>query len=232
LLQLHLPIPPGSAYLKTFSPSAAIPGRLIYIVNIQTELSDMKIGIFIAGFCLLISKNLLGQWEVGAGPGASIPITGYGEVLKTGWLINGDARYRFKKGNFAIGIKAQYVRLQNDKNPADQFQNARMTVAPVIFTAEYSSVKGKLQPYIAGGLGITFFNLNYDTSPTTGETVNNVGFTMMPLIGMRYAASNNIYPFIESQFVLLADGPPIGFPKSDKMTGYTGIIAGVCYRFK
>ena len=192
----------------------------------------MKLKFFIALIFILTSKNIFSQWETGAGLGISVPITGYGEVLKTGWLLNGDGRYRFKKGNFAIGMKAQYVRLQNDKNPADQFQNARMTIAPVIFTAEYSSIKGNLQPYLTGGLGITFFNLNYDTSPTTGESVNNVSFTMIPLVGIRYAASNNIYPFIESGFVLLADGPPIGFPKGEKVTGYNNITAGVCYRFK
>ena len=192
----------------------------------------MKLKMLIAVVCFLFSKEIFSQWEVGAGAGVSLPITGYGEVLKTGWLLNADGRYRFKKGNFAIGMKAQYVRLQNDKNPADPFQNARMTIAPLIFTTEYSSIKGNLQPYLTGGLGITFFNLNYDTSPTTGESVNNVSFTMMPLIGFRYAASKNLYPFIESGFVLLADGPPIGFPKGQKMTGYNNITAGVCYRFK
>ena len=192
----------------------------------------MKLKLLIAVIFVLTSQTIFSQWETGAGLGVSLPITGYGEVLKTGWLINADGRYRFKKGNFAIGMKAQYVRLQNDKNPADQFQNARMTIAPLIFTAEYSSIKGNLQPYITGGLGITFFNLNYDTSPTTGESVNNVSFTMMPLVGIRYAASKNIYPFIESGVVLLADGPPIGFPKGEKATGYNNIVAGVCYRFK
>ena len=191
----------------------------------------MKPKFFIGVIFILTSKTIFSQWETGAGGGVSLPITGYGEVLKTGWLLNADGRYRFKKGNFAIGMKAQYVRLQKDKNSADAFQNARMTIAPLIFTAEYSSVKGKLQPYITGGLGITFFNLNYDTSPTSGESVNNVSFTMMPLVGFRYAASKNIYPFIESGFVLLADGPPIGFPKGEKITGYNSIVGGVCYRF-
>jgi len=192
----------------------------------------MKQKFVTAVICLLFSNTIFSQWETGAGLGISLPITAYGEVLKTGWLINADGRYRFKKGNFAIGMKAQFVRLQKDKDPSDVFQNARMTIAPLIFTAEYSATKGKLQPYVTGGLGITFFNLNYDTSPTAGESVNNVSFTMMPSIGFRYAGTGNIYPFIESGLVLLADGPPIGFPKGGQMTGYTGIVAGVCYRFK
>ena len=191
----------------------------------------MKLKVLSAVVCILLSTTIFGQWEVGAGAGISLPITGYGEVLKTGWLLNTDGRYRFKKGNFAVGMKAQFARLQKDKDPSDQFQNARMTIAPVIFTAEYSATKGHLQPSITGGLGITFFNLNYDTSPTTGTSVNNVSFTMMPSVGLRYGASKNIYPFIEWDIVLIADGPPIGFPKSDKMTGYNAIVGGVCYRF-
>ena len=192
----------------------------------------MKQKLFIAFTCMLFSKTIFSQWETGAGIGIGLPITGYSEVLKTGWMINGDTRYRFKKGNFAIGMKAQFARLQRDNNPSDGFQNARMTVAPLIFTAEFSATKGKLQPYITGGLGVTFFNLNYDTSPTMGKSVNNVSFTMMPSIGFRYAAIGNLYPFLESDLVLLADGPPIGFPKGGKMTGYNTIVAGVCYRFK
>jgi opacity protein-like surface antigen len=179
------------------------------------------------------SPTLKAQWKVGAGAGVALPITGYEEVLKSGWLLNGEGKYRFGSGNFAVGMKTHFTRLQKDKNPADTFQNARMTIAPILFTAEYSiPVKGSIQPYITGGLGLTLFSLNYDTSPTTGTSVFNVSFTMMPLVGVRYALSQNVYPFIESGLVLLADGPPIGFPKGEKMTGYNSIIAGIQYRFK
>src|SRR5688572_14814071 len=99
----------------------------------------MKQKFITAVICLLFSNTIFSQWETGAGLGISLPITAYGEVLKTGWLINADGRYRFKKGNFAIGMKAQFVRLQKDKDPSDVFQNARMTIAPLIFTAEYSA---------------------------------------------------------------------------------------------
>ena len=206
--------------------------RLSYKFSNNKNSKVMKQKLVITVFCVLFSKIAFSQWETGAGLGISVPVTGYGEVLKTGWQLNADGRYRMKKGNFAIGMKAQFVRLQEDKDPNDAFQNARMTIAPLLFTAEFSSAKGKVQPYLSGGLGIIFFNLNYDTSPTNGETVFNVSFTMMPLVGLRYAPVGNIYPFIESGLVLLADGPPIGFPKGQKMTGYHSIVAGVCYRFR
>jgi hypothetical protein len=54
---------------------------------------------------------------------------------------------------------------------------------------------------------------------------------MMPLVGFRYKASDHLYPFLESGFVILADGPPIGFPMGEKVTGYNFISAGLQYRF-
>jgi len=181
---------------------------------------------------LLLSSFLHAQWELGFGPGISIPVTGYEQVLKSGWLLNGEGKCRFKKGNFAVGLKAQFARLQKDKNPADSFQNARMTIAPILVIVEYRfPLKGKFEPYVSGGLGVSLFSLNYDTSPTTGQSVFNVSFTMAPFVGLDYNASKNIYPFVEWGLVLLSDGPPIGFPKADRMTGYHSIVAGVKYRF-
>ena len=57
----------------------------------------MKLKFFIAVIFILTSKSIFSQWETGAGVGISLPITGYGEVLKTGWLLNADGRYRFKR---------------------------------------------------------------------------------------------------------------------------------------
>src|SRR5215510_5891683 len=89
------------------------------------------------------------QWEVGFGAGIALPVTGYSKVLKDGWLLNAEGKYRFGKGNFAVGMKTHFTRLQNDKDPNDAFQNARITVAPVLFTAEYGGFsKGNFQPYV------------------------------------------------------------------------------------
>jgi hypothetical protein len=193
----------------------------------------MKRKVMMTLLPVLISISINAQWEIGLGAGAGLPITGYKEVLNPGWLLNAEGKYRLKSGKFALGMQTQFTRLQKDNNPNDQFQNARMTIAPLLFTAEWSiSTKVSLQPYLTGGLGISVFNLNYDISPTEGETVNNVSFTMMPQAGLRYKASETLYPFIEASLVLLADGPPIGFPKSTQMTGYNSITAGISYRFK
>jgi hypothetical protein len=169
---------------------------------------------------------------LGFGPGISAPVTGYKEVVKSGWLLNSEGKCRFKKGNFAVGLKAQFARLQHDRTPADTFKNARMTIAPILVIVEYRiPVKGKLEPYVSGGLGVSLFSLNFDMSPTAGQSVFNVSFTMAPFVGVNYNMSRNIYPFAEWGLVLLSDGPPIGFPKADKMTGYHSIVAGVKYKF-
>jgi hypothetical protein len=181
---------------------------------------------------LLLSVTASAQWEVGVGVGIGLPITGYKAVVKNGWMLHAESRYRFGKGNFAVGMKTQFVRLQKDKDRGDAFQNARMTVAPILFTAEYgASGLNRFQPYVAGGLGLSFYSLNYDVSPTEGKSVFNVSFTMMPMAGIRYAASKHLYPFVESGVVLITDGPPVGFPKGEKMTGYGSVITGVNYRF-
>ena len=182
---------------------------------------------------VLCTSGISAQWELSLGAGPAFPITGYKHVLKTGWLINGGAAYRFGKGNFALGLKTHFTRLQKDNNPNDVFQDARMTIAPVLFTAEYSFlVNGKLKPYVTGGLGVTLFNFHYETSPVAGKSNTNVSFTMMPLAGLRYAATDHVNFFVESGLILLADGPPIGFPESGKMTGYNGVVVGLTYRFK
>jgi len=183
---------------------------------------------------VFFSTRVIAQWQVDAGAGVSFPITGYGKVVKTGFVIfNADGQYGFKSG-LAVGMKIQMARFAKDNNPTDSFYDAKITVAPVIFTAEYSLNRSKnFQPYITGGLGLSFFAVSYNSSPTAidDKQVSNVSFTMMPVVGFRYKASDHLFPFLESGFVILADGPPIGFPKGEKVTGYNFISAGLQYRF-
>src|SRR5215469_6798858 len=185
-------------------------------------------------FIIFFSTRAVAQWQVDAGTGVSFPITGYGEVVKTGFTtFNIDGQYRFKSG-LSVGMKIQMARFAKDKNPSDSFYGAKLTVAPVLFTAEYTfNQSKKIQPYIMGGLGVSFFAVSYNSSATAidDKQISNVSFTMMPSIGFRYKANDHLFPFLESGFVILADGPPIGFPKADKVTGYNYISAGLQYRF-
>jgi len=183
---------------------------------------------------LFLSLHSFSQWEASAGAGVSIPITSYAKVVKTGVVIfNLTGGYRLHNG-IALGIRVQDARFAKDKNASDTFYGAKVTVAPVLATIEYSFNRtANLQPYISGGLGISFFAVSYNASATGVEDrqINNVSFTMMPLIGLRYKANQHIFPYLETGLVMITDGPPQGFPKSEKLTGYNFVTAGVQYRF-
>lgn len=196
----------------------------------------MRLVILFTLFFLTFSLTSFAQWEMGASAGISLPVTGYRKVVKPGFVVfNLDSKYRFKSGDFAIGIKTQMARFSKDNNLNDAFHGAKLTVTPVLFTAEYVINKStNFQPYIAGGLGISFFAVSYNNSTTSvdDKQIFNVSFTMMPLAGLRYKASNHLYPYLESGLVLIADGPPLGFPMGEKMTGYNFVSAGIQYRFR
>lgn len=183
---------------------------------------------------VFFSTRAIAQWQVEAGAGVSFPITGYGKVVETGFLIfNTGGQYQFKSG-LTAGMKIQMARFAKDNNSSDSFYDAKITVASLLFTAEYILNRTRnLQPYLMGGLGLSFFAVSYNSSPTAidDRQTTNVSFTMMPLVGFRYKANDHLYPFLESGFVILTDGPPMGFPMGEKATGYNFISAGLHYRF-
>jgi hypothetical protein len=182
---------------------------------------------------LFSASNVSAQGEIQIGTGVALPITGYRQVLKNGWLLSAEGRSRFGKGNFAMGMKAHFTRLQKDKTVEDAFHNSRMTIGSLLFTNEYEgNINQKLRPFFSLGLGISLFNLNYDSNTDQHTALTNVSFTMAPQLGLRYAASKQTFVFVESSLVLIADGPPPGFPKSDRMTGYNAIVAGVGYSLR
>ena len=65
-------------------------------------------------------------------------------------------------------MKIQIPRFAKDNNPADSFYDAKLTVAPVLFSGEYTFNRSKnFQPYITGALGLSFFAVSYNSSATT-----------------------------------------------------------------
>src|SRR5262245_15955884 len=114
---------------------------------------------------IFFSTRGVAQWQVDAGAGISFPITGYGKVEEKGFVVfNADGQYRFKSG-LVVGMKIQMARFAKDKNPTDSFYGAKLTVAPIVFTAEYTFNRAKnFQPYITGGLGLSFFAVSYNSS--------------------------------------------------------------------
>ena len=195
----------------------------------------MKKVNLLAILLIALSTISYGQWSVGAGLGLSFPITGYAGVVKPGVnVFNLHANHALRAGYFKIGMNLQMSRFAEDNNPKDEYYDAKLTVAPFLFTLDYNFMPDRQwQPYLGGGLGISGFVVSYNSSPTEIDDQSdfNVSFTMMPKVGIRYKASEKLFPFFETGLVAVMDGPPVGFPEGEKVTGYQFISLGVSYTF-
>jgi hypothetical protein len=172
------------------------------------------------------------QWSVQPGIGISNPITGYKTIVNSGVLYQMDGTKRLKNNRWGIGLMLGWARMQDDNNTSDKFQNARLQQIPILISADYEFLNKKLIPYAGLGLGVSLYNLNYETAPGFGETIFNVSFSAMPRLGLRLNLESNIFPFFEVNCPMVMDGPPIGAGESDKATGYVGVAVGAAYRFK
>lgn len=197
-------------------------------------------------YCLLsylifIPAAVNAQWSVGLEYNLAFPITGYGEVFKTGSNFNADAKYHFKNG-WGVGFQTGAARFANSKEGSIAVNNPKLTVVPLIFTAEYeASREGMIRPFFAGGLGLSIYTFSYYVdNPVLSTNETNVSFTMSPQVGVRFFIAKNTMSYLKGSYVFVMDGPPVitepslpvaTFPESDKATGYAGIAFGFSYRF-
>lgn len=171
------------------------------------------------------------QWTFQAGVGIASPITGYGTITDGGLLLQADINKRLKNvPRLGIGLTLGWARMHQDNNTSDKFGNARLDVVPILVTADYELFHFVVRPYIGLGLGVSMFNLAYDTTPTTGDAETNVSFCMMPRAGIRLRFLSLFQPFFEVNLPMVMDGPPQGAGEADKLTGYWGVLFGVGLR--
>ncbi|ANE50960.1 outer membrane beta-barrel protein [Flavisolibacter tropicus] len=180
---------------------------------------------------LLFSSFTYAQWELRAGIGIANPITGYKTITGSGVLYQLDAAKHLNNKRWSVGLTLAWARMHNDNDASDKFINTRLDQVPILATAEYELTTTKLIPYVGLGLGVSLYNLNYDVSPTEGETDFNASFSMMPRLGVKMQASEHWIPFLEVNSPFVMDGPPIGVDKGEKATGYVGVAIGTAYRF-
>jgi hypothetical protein len=193
---------------------------------------NMKIRFELFLIPIFISCTTHAQLSVQAGFGYSKPITGYKTITKGGTLYQFDfTRRLIKNSRWGIGLTLGWARMHRDNNESDIFGNARLDQVPVMVCADYEILDKEVRPYVGFGLGISFYNLAYDVTSTTGEAISNVSFSAMPRIGVRVPVDDNWFPFAEINCPIVFDGPPQGAGKSDKATGYVGIAFGASYRF-
>ena len=131
----------------------------------------MKNKLKLVVMIFFITTKIFGQWSVQGGIGVSNPITGYKTIVNSGVLYQVDGIRRLKNNRWGIGMMLGWGRMQDDNNTSDKFQNARLQQIPILFTADYEFLKKKLIPYAGLGLGVSLYNLSYETSPGFGETI-------------------------------------------------------------
>ena len=171
-------------------------------------------------------------WETEGIAGYANPITGYGEVVKAGWSVRAQGSYRFLRG-FATGFQLGVARFAKDKNPTDSWNEAKITTISMVGFGEFEfNRKTTVRPYVAGGIGATIFVVSRNTGNVFDKDITNVSFTLSPRAGLKIFLTDHLALDLNGDAVLIADGPPIGFPKANLLTGYFGINGGIAYRFK
>jgi hypothetical protein len=191
----------------------------------------MKRYIASAALLFLLTIQAKAQLGIQLGAGYASPITGYSTISDGGLLLQADITKRLKKHNhWGFGLTMAWAKFHQDNNSSDKFMNARLDQVPIMIHADYEIVRFVLIPYVGLGMGASLYNLTYDTSPTSTESVTNVSFSMMPRLGVRFKLLF-LQPFLEVNFPVVFDGPPEGAGDSGKATGYVGYLAGLGFRF-
>ena len=188
---------------------------------------------FLACIIILLSIKANAQWEAGASYGLALPFTGYGSVVKSGGVLGINAGHRFSKEKWNIKFQMDWARMHKDETTSDEFEEPRLDVVPMTFSVE--RVLGnhpKIKPFVGAGMGVSIFNIVYHSISQGDVAEVNASFTLVPSIGVSLKNESNINPFIAARMVFVADGPPIGFPKGEKGTGYYGVSLGFNYLFK
>ena len=197
--------------------------------------------LVISSCLFLLPLTSKAQWSVGVEYNMALPITGYGEVFKTGSNYNLEGKYHFNKG-WGVGFQTGAARFANSKEGSIAVNNPKLTVVPLLFTGEYEASREKtIRPFFAAGLGLSIFTFSYyldNPAQSTNET--NASFTMSPQIGVRFFITKDTMTYLKGSYVFVMDGPPVitepslpisTFPESDKATGYAGIAFGFNYQF-
>ncbi len=109
---------------------------------------------FILSLLFLLPLSGKAQWSVGIEYNMALPITGYGEVFKTGSNFNLEGKYHLTKG-WGVGFQTGPARFANSKEGSIAVNDPKLTVVPLIFTGEYeASRESTIRPFFAAGLGL------------------------------------------------------------------------------
>jgi|SRR5678816_788092 len=172
---------------------------------------SMKSLLFVAAVLLLVPAAAFanGGWMMDARAGVGLPMGDYGDVFKSGLLINVEAT-RMMSTNFGLGLEGSYLK----NSPTDDYQAAielaggpgtdadakfmHYGVHGKYFLGQSSS---KMMPYMVAGLGL--YNAKFEVTPPGGPDISEsetkfglrggLGMNMMmgPRWGLGFQADYN-----------------------------------------
>ena len=152
--------------------------------------------------------------EFSLGAGASVPLSNFGDVAKTGY--HGLVGISFAPSSFPLGfqIDGQYHRLKQDANVGNRTNQIIMGTANLIYKFK-TSEDSKFRPYLIAGAGIYNFKL-VSGDDVAGPGVGNAGNTATDF-GLNAGAGFDIKAggvgfFAEGRFHdVLSEGPNAKF---------------------
>jgi hypothetical protein len=140
--------------------------------------------------------------EFSLGGGASVPLSDYGDAVKTGF--HGLVGISFAPSSFPLGIQVdgQYHRLKQDEDFGNRTSQIIMGTGNLIYKFK-TSEDSKFRPYLIGGVGIYNFKL-VSGDEVAGPGVGNTGNTSTDF-GLNAGAGfdfkvGSIGAFIEGRF--------------------------------
>ena len=152
--------------------------------------------------------------EFSLGAGASVPLSNFGDVAKTGY--HGLVGISFAPASFPLGIQidGQYHRLKQDANIGNRTNQIIMGTGNLIYKFK-TSEDSKFRPYLIAGAGIYNFKL-VSGDNVAGPGVGNTGNTATDF-GLNAGAGFDIKAggvgfFAEGRFHdVFTDGPNTKF---------------------
>ncbi len=187
----------------------------------------------LAALCLVcLSFNCNAQWEGALSIGKPMPFSGYKGVIRGNRYLSIEAGHRFRNEAWALQLSLDWAKMHGDKNKADVFIHPKLDLISVGAGATYTFESiNSIEPYAGAALGVTLYNFTYEPTVNSSRTITNASFSVLPLLGLQYRLTSSVAPFFQLKTVVLMDGPPQGFPKASKTTGYTAASIGLRYAF-
>jgi hypothetical protein len=178
------------------------------------RMAAVGVGIGLASALMFARSGYAQGAEFSLGAGASVPLSDYGDAVKTGY--HGLVGISFAPSTFPLGFQfdGQYHRLKQDEAFGNRTSQIIMGTGNLIYKFK-TSEDSKFRPYLIAGAGIYNFKL-VSGDDVAGPGVGNTGNTTTDF-GLNAGAGfdfkvGSVGAFIEGRFHdVFSDGPNAKF---------------------